>query len=112
MFKFKNPVVLSAMLSSALLACGGPGAEELDEAAPEESTEGALIPLPTCTTQAADATMTVEESPAGYYFGHVDSNGTAYTNLFCSSFVVDVIVPGGYTAGGPLVENAFTLGGN
>jgi hypothetical protein len=72
---------------------------------------GPPILLQTCLTQTADATMTVGKQPDGTYFSHVVSTGTAYTTGVCPYFVVDVIVPGAYTVGGPLVFNAFTLSG-
>jgi hypothetical protein len=111
-------IFAAAMLAIATAGAGclEPSAETADETA--ESSQASdldLEPLPgppillqTCLTQTADATMTVGKQPDGTYFSHVVSTGTAYTTGVCPYFVVDVIVPGAYTVGGPLVFSSRT----
>lgn len=112
------------MFASAMLALIAASAGCLEQAdatdEPDEASQASdvdITPLPppillqTCLTQTADATMTLGKQPDGTYFSHVVSTGTDYTTGVCPYFVVDVIVPGSYTVGGPIVENAFTLSG-
>jgi hypothetical protein len=46
---------------------------------------------------APDASLTVEKSPEGYQFGHVDSKRAGYTASGSPYFVVDVTIPADFT---------------
>jgi hypothetical protein len=67
--------------------------------------------VPETLPETPDANMTVGKTAQGFYFDHRTSNGTAY-NLDCDPYyVVDIVLPGSYTAGGPLVFNAVAFSG-
>jgi hypothetical protein len=97
-------------LAPVATACVGVAPDE--EAMTDQSSEDASATLPftvsTCLTQAANATMTLGPNAQGNYWGSVSSDGTGYTAGGCSSFIVDVIAPGGYDP--PLIGNAFRIG--
>ena len=59
-----------------------------------------------CLDRTADAVMTVRKSPEGYYFAHVESDGTAYhtDSAGCGYFVVDVVLPRGFRMDNPLAS--------
>jgi hypothetical protein len=81
-------------------ACGGmePTGEEdvMQDEALNVVDVDIVQALPTCLTQAADATMTVGPDADGHYWDSVESPVGTYSTGYCAGYVVDITVPGNY----------------